>query len=410
MDGQTGTIREADSMPPWPCGPERKGEPAQERPENHAGSHALQLVHETLERVDTYLEEEAREELSSIKSPPQGYGLQLARLLNAALHHANVHIGHASEHQRAARREYSAVAKAIAVETLQAVVISPERFDAVHACLSDDASRRVFDWFIAYRTALAFLGKDADALVPGFMTGEAWMGVLRQMSKTLRGGSYHVDGLALRSGLAEVATTFLLEQYRLPGFVEPQESDIVLDCGAYRGETALWFARRVGASGRVIAIEPSPQNAAGLRQNLAANSSAAMGPIVVMEQAVGKRPGTLKFNASAEGSSRVDSRSSSGVRVDTIDDLVAQLGLPHVDFIKMDIEGGEVDALDGAVTTPRTFAPRLALSVYHRPADLPDITERIRSAVPGYRLSLSQKSPGLDETILFAKAEKGAAR
>lgn len=69
-----------------------------------------------------------------------------------------------------------------------------------------------------------------------------------------------------------------------------------------------------------------------------------------------------------------------------------------------------MDALDGAVTTLRTFAPRLALSVYHRPADLPDITERIRSAVPGYRLSLSQKSPGLDETILFAKAEKGAAR
>jgi hypothetical protein len=68
----------------------------------------------------------------------------------------------------------------------------------------------------------------------------------------------------------------------------------------------------------------------------------------------------------------------------------------------MDIEGAEVDALRGAVNTLTRFAPRLAISVYHRPHDLPDIAMLIRDTCPDYRLYLSQKPPGLCDTILFA--------
>lgn len=407
MDGQTGMRRTTEDLLPS-AGTEQTGIPREAT--SHEGSHSLELVHETLGRVEKYLDEEARKELSREESAPEEGGLRLARWLNHVLHHANVHIGHASEHERAARREYIATAKACALGTLQAAVTSPERFDAVYACLSDDASRSVFDWFIAYRTALAFLGKDADALVPGFITEEAWADILWRTSRTMSHGAFQLGGVALRSGLVEVATAFLLEQYRLQGFVEPEDGDTVLDCGAYRGETALWFARCVGRTGMVIAVEPSPQNAAGLRANLAANQSAGLAPVVVVEHAVGNRQGSISFNPAAEGSSRADSRSSFTVPVETIDSLVARLHLRRVDVVKMDIEGGEVDALDGATSTLQTFAPRLALSVYHRPADLPDIVERVRSAVPAYRLALSQKSPGFAETILFGRATEEGAR
>lgn len=373
------------------------------------GSHTRELVCRTVDSIEVYLQEETSRELGPIVSEPDGWALRTARMFNTALHHANVHIGHASEHERAARREYIATAKAVAVGTMRAIGAAPERFDAVYEVLPDDASRRVFDWFVSYRAALAFLGKDADAVTPGFMTEQAWKGVLHQVRRTWHAGAYDVGGVVLRSGLTDVADTFVLEQYRLPGFVEPQEGDIVLDCGAYRGDTALWFARRVGTRGKVIAIEPSSRNAAGLRQNLAANGSAGNAPVVVVEEAVGIQRGTLSFNGSAESTSRADSLSAVSVPVDTIDSLVERLQLPRVDFIKMDIEGGEVDALDGARATLRTFAPRLALSVYHRPGDLPDIVERVRSAVPAYALALSQKSPGFAETILFAKAGKGEA-
>ncbi len=53
----------------------------------------------------------------------------------------------------------------------------------------------------------------------------------------------------------------------------------------------------------------------------------------------------------------------------TIDQLVAELRLPRVDYIKMDIEGAEREALKGALGTLSKYRPRLMLDSYHRPDD-----------------------------------------
>lgn len=218
------------------------------------------------------------------------------------------------------------------------------------------------------------------------------------------GGGYRVDGLTVDTLLGELVLTFLLEQYRLKDIVEPRSGDVVLDCGAYRGETALWFARRVGKGDRVVAFEPAAHNAEGLRRNLAANRSVEMGPVTVVECAVSSSAGMLHFNTHAENSSCMDAASTESVPAVTIDDVVEEQHLGRVDFIKMDIEGGEVDALRGAEGTLKRFTPRLAISAYHRPHDLPDIVALIRQACPDYRLYLSHKPPGLCDTVLFAVA------
>jgi FkbM family methyltransferase len=287
------------------------------------------------------------------------------------------------------------------------IAADPSGFDASYEALSDEESRRTFDWFISYRTALAFLGQDADEVVPGMMGMAQWQKVLDQAEQAFEGSVYHLGGMTVDSGLPEVAATFLLEQYSLKGIVEPGIGDVVLDCGAYRGETALWFARRIGKGGRVVAFEPSARNAEGLRANLIANRSIEVAPITVVQSAVSSSTGMLNFNAQAEGSSREDVQSMEFVPSVTIDDVVEQQHLGRVDFIKMDIEGGEVDALKGAEKTLTRFTPRLAISVYHRPNDLPDIVALVRQACSCYRLYLSHKSPGLGETVLFARCELG---
>ena len=86
-----------------------------------------------------------------------------------------------------------------------------------------------------------------------------------------------------------------------------------------------------------------------------------------------------------------------------IDDVVSHEDLDRVDFIKMDIEGGEVEALKGAQATIKAFAPRLAICVYHKPRDLPDIVALIRETRPDYEFCLSHKSPGLGDTVVFAR-------
>ena len=69
-------------------------------------------------------------------------------------------------------------------------------------------------------------------------------------------------------------------------------------------------------------------------------------------------------------------------RLTTIDKLSAELSLDRVDFIKMDIEGAERQALEGARETIQRFRPKLAIALEHRPEDLKDIPALIARQWP----------------------------
>ena len=70
----------------------------------------------------------------------------------------------------------------------------------------------------------------------------------------------------------------------------------------------------------------------------------------------------------------------------------------------MDIEGYEMNALQGAVETLKRFKPKLAISVYHGGEDLASIPLFIEDLGLGYRMYLKHFAPVLSETILFATA------
>ena len=72
--------------------------------------------------------------------------------------------------------------------------------------------------------------------------------------------------------------------------------------------------------------------------------------------------------------------------ITTIDKIVADLGLPSVDFIKMDIEGSERYALRGAEQTLKKFHPRMAICTYHLPDDPKVIPAVVESVGAGYRM------------------------
>lgn len=74
----------------------------------------------------------------------------------------------------------------------------------------------------------------------------------------------------------------------------------------------------------------------------------------------------------------------------------------RVTFIKMDVEGAELAALQGAQHVIRKQHPKLAICVYHKPEDIIDIPSYILSLDPGYRLFLRHYSPFEDETVLYA--------
>lgn len=166
-----------------------------------------------------------------------------------------------------------------------------------------------------------------------------------------------------------------------------KSGDVVLDCGAHVG----MFTREALDAGAklVVAIEPSPQTQEALRRNFQAEIAA--GRVILYEKGVWNRDEVVPFLTNEDHAcDRVALEAYEGapniihVPLTTIDNLVAELGLERVDFIKMDIEGSEQQALMGAQSTLKKYKPRLGLAAYHLPDDQFRIPELVRAARADY--------------------------
>jgi FkbM family methyltransferase len=166
--------------------------------------------------------------------------------------------------------------------------------------------------------------------------------------------------------------------------------DIVFDCGAHVGVFTRYALGR--GAGRVIGIEPDPVNLACLKANLGPEIAA--GRVTVIEAGVWNTRTVLDLIENIQGNSGqntfVDGMDHgervAGIPVMPLDEIVEELHLTHVDFIKMDIEGSERFALQGARKTLRAFRPRLAICTYHLHDDEKEIVAVVRGAQPAYRI------------------------
>lgn len=190
-----------------------------------------------------------------------------------------------------------------------------------------------------------------------------------------------------------------------------RQGDIVVDCGAHVGSfTHLALAR--GAA-KVIAVEPSPRNVECLRRNFAAEI--ADGRVVVYPKGVWHREELLVLRQT-EANSAADTvvmeqpgaRQGETVPLTTVDLLAAELGLERIDYIKMDIEGAELPALQGAKASLRRWKPRLALAAYHKADDPVTLPAGVREAVPDYRVRCTScilDEAGLRPEVLLLAVE-----
>ncbi len=133
----------------------------------------------------------------------------------------------------------------------------------------------------------------------------------------------------------------------LPLLLQPGET--VWDIGAHRGYTVLLESRLVGPQGRVFAFEPNPDSRDFLERHVRWNRSA---NVTVFPWAIGGGAGELSFGWEPAGSRSTLACHLGGqglrVTVKGIDQLIAAGTVPAPTFIKIDIEGAELDALQGA--------------------------------------------------------------
>ena len=174
------------------------------------------------------------------------------------------------------------------------------------------------------------------------------------------------------------------------GEVAIRPGDTVVDCGAHVGLFTK-LALKQGAD-RVVAIEPDPTNVACLESNL--GPEIAEGRVIVVKAGVWNKKTRLTLYEPLDGNSGrktfveepTNGNKMEGLPVLPLDHIVANLKLDRVDFIKMDIEGSERFAMEGASETLQQFKPRMAISVYHFRRDPTIIPALVKRARPDYQI------------------------
>ena len=285
--------------------------------------------------------------------------------------------------------------------------------------LADDTSKQLLVQIMAYR----LMGHRKVKLARN--DGTLWSNVEHIDRLPVSGTDIHVDFQNLQLPLRDLtgigfdlrcyctsrgaSCVFIQKQYELDrdGIIcKAEKGDVAIDAGGCWGDTALYFAHEVGETGKVYCYEFVPSNLAVLEKNLAANSNLSS-RITVIPQPLWEHSDRVLYYVDWGPGSRASFKK---LRADfedtkctttTIDDTVASNGIDKIDFIKMDIEGAELNALRGAEKSLRRFRPKLAISLYHSLEDFETIPRYIDSLNLNYDFYLEHHTIYENETVLF---------
>jgi FkbM family methyltransferase len=161
--------------------------------------------------------------------------------------------------------------------------------------------------------------------------------------------------------------------------------EMLIDCGAFDGDTLDLFLERTAHSFTgAIAFEPDPANYAKLAARVGSMHSKTRERIAIHQAATGEKNARVLMDA-GKGVSSTIGNGDCEVECISLDSALADV---PVSFIKMDIEGSELDTLAGARELIRKNAPVLAVCAYHRQSDLWNIPLFIHGLNPDYSFYL----------------------
>ncbi len=282
--------------------------------------------------------------------------------------------------------------------------------------LADDASRSLLVDIITYRIMgsravrlplsnpayrqkreeLSRLADTSDQINIGFMDWKLSLFDLKSLGYPIK--------LYMRGPI----TNFVVEQYaHETGDIRADDGDVVFEGGGCYGDTAAYFAHKAGSSGSVHVFEFVPSNLQVLERNLDLNPD--LKPrVTIARHPLWDSSDMLVHVLDRGPASNVSMEPKPGYDIQaktvTIDDYVQRTGLERVDFIKLDIEGAEENALLGAEHTIRTMRPKMAVCLYHSPKDFVRLPRLLDQYCPDYKFYIKHATMHAEETVLFAKA------
>jgi FkbM family methyltransferase len=221
------------------------------------------------------------------------------------------------------------------------------RYQRLKGCLSDEESRRSLDSILQFRETYEL---------------------------------QHMSGFSDRQK----------DQY-FESFLAFDPHSVFYDVGAFGGETSVQFAKKAGRYKEIHLFEPIASTFERARMNLSSC------PNVHFHQfGLGAEFGEFSFEVNGS-SSRISSIGTEHCVIRSLDSI----RLTPPTFIKVDIEGAEMDFLAGATGTLQRDKPALAIACYHNPEHIWEIFDFVTNILPKHDVYLRHYTEGFAETDLF---------
>ncbi len=186
--------------------------------------------------------------------------------------------------------------------------------------------------------------------------------------------------------------SLLIDRQYFEDFLPLGAGEVFVDGGGFDGQTTAQFAARIKDYKRVYYFEPTPRMMEISRQNLNG-----LRDIQLIQKGLFSRHDRLRFNADAGPASGLSANGQTEIEVVSLDDEIRE----PITFLKIDIEGAEFDALQGAAKHIRTDTPKLAVCIYHDQRDFWRVPQRVLELNDNYNVYVRHYSESVRETVMF---------
>lgn len=178
----------------------------------------------------------------------------------------------------------------------------------------------------------------------------------------------------------------------------PSRPGTFIDLGAYDGDTVMRYTSLMNVVNDIIAVEPDKRNMRKLVENT--KELAQKMPIEYVQAFISDKEGTADVVKNIGRGTSLDKKGDAEVQTVTIDSLVKD---KTAAFIKFDVEGAELSAIEGGADTIRRDKPLMNIACYHRSEDLFTLPLKVLELNPGYKVYIrhTPSIPAWDTCFYF---------
>ena len=143
----------------------------------------------------------------------------------------------------------------------------------------------------------------------------------------------------------------------------PKKEGVLIDIGSYQGAFSIFWKKLINKKAKIICFEPDKENISVMRKNFKLNH---VEDFKIIEKGVWNKVDTIKFSANGEAG-HISKTGEISIQVTDLDSELKRLKISpkEVSFVKMDIEGAELEAIDGMKELLTKGAPQLSIASYH---------------------------------------------